>query len=110
MIIKKFKEFIKEELNKIQQINLDELDHLYDFELFDNGNANYYFTTDSPSPNNDDTMAQFLDLVSDSDKGIDWNVDGSQAFAKMPDGTEIQIDAAGDGDFTHHIITVTIIG
>lgn len=110
MIVKKFKEFIKEELNKVQQINLDELDHLYDTELFDNGDANYYFTTDRPSPNNDDTMAQFLDMVSDTDAGITWKVDGSQAFADKADGSQIQIDAGGDGDFTHHMVSVTVIG
>lgn len=109
MHIKSYEEFVNEEFNKVQQINIDELDHLYDYELFDNGNANYYFTTDEPSPNNDDTMSQFLDIVSETDSGIEWNVDGSQAFAKKKDGSEIQIDAGGDGDFTHHIISVTCL-
>ena len=55
-------------------------------------------------------MAQFLDMVSDTDTGITWKVDGSQAFANREDGSEIQIDAGGDGDFSHLIGSVTVRG
>jgi len=109
MFVKSFKEFINENIEKTNQINLDEIDQLFDYELFDNGDTNYYFTTDKPSPNNDDTMAQFLDMVEESDDSITWEVDGSQAFAERPDGTKIQLDAGGDGDFTHHLVMVTVI-
>ena len=104
-IIKTFEEFV----NKTQQINLDEIDVISDVDLFDNGDANYYFTTDKPLHNNTATMQAFLEIVEDTDDKIEWTYDGSQAFAKKLDGTTIQLDAAGDGDFTHHLISVTTI-
>ena len=110
MIVKKFKEFIKEELDKVQQINLDELDGITDVELFDNGDTNYYFTTEQPLANNDATMDAFLEFVETTNDEIVWECDGSQASVLDPKtGIELQIDAGGDGDFTHHMVSVTVI-
>lgn len=105
-MILKFEEFINE--SHILQIDLDK-ETVTDVELFDNGDANYYFTTDEPISNNSATMDAFLDMVDNTDESIEWNYDGSQAFAKMRNGKSIQIDAGGDGDFTHHLITVTVV-
>ena len=77
--------------------------------MFDNGDANYCFTTDEPLPDNSATMEVFLDMVNDTDDTIEWDYDGSQAFGKMRNGRTIQIDAGGDGDFTHHLVSVKII-
>ena len=90
------------------QIDLDK-ETVTDVELFDNGDANYYFTTDEPLPDNSATMEAFLDMVDNTDDSIEWDYDGSQAFGKMRNGRTIQIDAGGDGDFTHHLVSVTIV-
>ena len=90
------------------QIDLDK-ETVTDVELFDNGDANYYFTTDEPLPDNSTTMEAFLDMVDNTDDSIEWDYDGSQAFGKMRNGKTIQIDAGGDGDFTHHLVSVKII-
>jgi len=90
------------------QIDLDK-ETVTDVELFDNGDANYYFTTDEPLPDNTATMKAFLDMVDNTDESIEWDYDGSQAFGKMRNGKTIQIDAGGDGDFTHHLVSVTIV-
>ena len=101
-----FEEFINE--SHTLQIDLDK-ETVTDVELFDNGDANYYFTTDEPLPDNTATMEAFLDMVDDTDESIEWDYDGSQAFGKMRNGRTIQIDAGGDGDFTHHLVSVKII-
>lgn len=89
-------------------INMDELDGpIFDYELFENGDANYYFTTDEPLTNNSATMEEFLGKIEYKDRSINWEFDGSQAFATREDGSEIQLDASGDGDFTNHVVTVT---
>lgn len=90
------------------QIDLDK-ETVTDVELFDNGDANYYFTTDEPLPDNSATMEAFLDMVDNTDESIEWDYDGSQAFGKMRNGKTIQIDAGSDGDFTHHLVSVTIV-
>ena len=90
------------------QIDLDK-ETVTDVELFDNGDANYYFTTDEPLSDNTATMEAFLDMVDDTDDSIEWDYDGSQAFGKMRNGKTIQIDAGGDGDFTHHLVSVTMV-
>ena len=90
--------------------NLDEMDSVTDYDLFNNGDAAYYFTTDEPSANNSDTMSRFLDMIEETDGKTEWSIDGSQAFARRPDGTEIEIDAAGNGDFTSHMVNVTVLG
>lgn len=77
--------------------------------MFDNGDANYYFTTDEPLPDNTATMEAFLDMVDNTDESIEWDYDGSQAFGKMRNGKTIQIGAGGDGDFTHHLVSVTMV-
>ena len=105
-MILKFKEFINE--SHTLQIDLDK-ETVTDVELFDNGDANYYFTTDEPLPDNSATMEAFLDMVDNTDESIEWDYDGSQAFGKMRNGKTIQIDAGGDGDFTHHLVSVKII-
>ena len=106
-IVKTFEEFINK---NTKQINLDDLDGLTDVELFENGDANYYFTTDEPLANNDATMDAFLEFVETTNDEIIWECDGSQASVLDPKtGIELQIDAAGDGDFTHHLITVMTI-
>ena len=92
-----------------KQINLDEVGGVSDTELFDNGNANYYFTTEEPSGNNSDTLDKFFDFVAESGELIEWFFDGSQAFGKRRDGMEIQLDAGGNGDFTSHVVSVTVI-
>lgn len=56
-----------------------------------------------------DIYKAFLDMVDDADDTIEWDYDGSQAFGKMRNGKNIQIDAGGDGDFTHHLVSVKII-
>ena len=90
------------------QIDLDK-ETVTDAELFDNGDANYYFTTDEPLPDNTATMEAFLEMVDNTDESIEWEYDGSQTFGKMRNGRTIQIDAGGDGDFTHHLVSVTIV-
>lgn len=54
-------------------------------------------------------MEAFLDMVDNTDDTIEWDYDGSQAFGKMRNGRSIQIDAGGDGDFTHHLVSVKIV-
>ncbi len=105
-MVKTFEEFINE--SHTLQIDLDK-ETVTDVELFDNGDANYYFTTDEPLPDNSATMEAFLDMVDNTDESIEWEYDGSQAFARKQDGSEIQVDAGGNGDFTHHLIKVTVI-
>ena len=105
-MIKTFEEFINE--SHTLQIDLDK-ETVTDVELFDNGDANYYFTTDEPLSDNSATMEAFLDMVDDTDDTIEWDYDGSQAFGKMRNGRTIQIDAGGDGDFTHHLVSVTMV-
>ena len=105
-MIKTFKEFINE--SHTLQIDLDK-ETVTDVELFDNGDANYYFTTDEPLSDNSTTMEAFLDMVDNTDESIEWDYDGSQAFGKMRNGRAIQIDAGGDGDFTHHLVSVKIV-
>ena len=90
------------------QIDLDK-ETVTDVELFDNGDANYYFTTDEPLPDNTATMEAFLEMVDNTDESIEWEYDGTQTFGKMRNGKTIQIDAGGDGDFTHHLVSVTIV-
>ena len=107
--VKTFEEFINKFPKKEQQIDLDELEGISDVDLFDNGDANYYFTTNEPLHDNTSTMEEFLEMVEQTDDTIEWEYDGSQAFAKKQDGTTIQIDAGGNGDFTHHLVSVTII-
>lgn len=106
IMVKTFEEFIKE--SHTLQIDLDK-ETVTDVELFDNGDANYYFTTDEPLSDNSATMEAFLDMVDNTDESIEWEYDGSQAFGKMRNGKTIQIDAGGDGDFTHHLVSVTIV-
>ena len=105
-MIKTFEEFINESLTL--QIDLDK-ETINDVELFDNGDTNYYFTTDEPLPDHSATMEALLDMVDDTDDTIEWDYDGSQAFGKMRNGRTIQIDAGGDGDFTHHLVSVKIV-
>ena len=93
-----------------KNINLDDMQEpLYDYDLFENGDANYYFSTSEPLANNSATMEEFLEMIEYSDNNIKWEFDGSQAFAMREDGTEIQIDAGGNGDFMNHLVTVTCI-
>ena len=105
-MVKTFEEFINE--SHTLQIDLEN-ETVTDDELFDDCDANYYFTTDEPLPDNTATMETFLDMVDNTDKSIEWDYDGSQAFGKMRNGKTIQIDAGGDGDFTHHLVSVTVI-
>jgi hypothetical protein len=106
-MVKTFEEFIKE--SHTLQIDLDK-EMVTDVELFDNGDANYYFTSDKPHDNNSVTMQEFLNMVETTDDSIEWECDGgTQAFARKQDGSEIQVDAGGNGDFTHHLITVTVL-
>ena len=101
---------LTEENAGVKNINLDDSwEPLYDYDLFENGNANYYFSTSEPLANNSVTMGEFLDMIEYSDDNIKWEFDGSQAFAMREDGSEIQIDAGGNGDFMNHIVTVTCI-
>ena len=101
---------LTEENAGVKNINLDDSwEPLYDYDLFENGNANYYFSTSEPLANNSVTMGEFLDMIEYSDDSIKWEFDGSQAFAMRKDGSEIQIDAGGNGDFMNHIVTVTCI-
>lgn len=109
LIAESVKRVLNEYYGNTKQINLDETDGISDDELFDNGNANYYFTTEEPSSNNSDTMSKFLGMVYESGEEIEWKVNGSQAFARRHDGTVIRIDAGGDGDFTHHIVAVSFV-
>ena len=105
-MIKTFEEFINE--SHTLQIDLDK-ETVTDVELFDNGDVNYYFTTDEPLSDNTTTLEAFLDMVDNTDESIEWDYDGSQAFGKMRNGRSIQIDAGGDGDFTHHLVSVTMV-
>lgn len=101
---------LTEENAGVKNINLDDMQEpLYDYDLFENGDANYYFSTSEPLPNNTATMEEFLGLIEYSDDSIKWEFDGSQAFAMREDGSGIKIDAGGDGDFMNHIVTVTCI-
>ena len=109
VITESVKTVLNEYYGNVKQIDLDEVGMISDYELFNHGNANYYFTTDEPSSNNSDTMERFLEMVYDSDGETEWNVDGSQAFAKRYDGRELQLDASGNGDFTHHMVSVKTI-
>lgn len=102
------------EMGNYKQINLDNVtEPVFDYELFDNGNANYYFTTEEPLPNNAATLEEFFEsYVEETTQKIKWDFDwsygGGQAFGTRDDGMEIQVDAGGNGDFTSHIITVTV--
>lgn len=101
---------LTEENAGAKNINLDSIQEpLYDYDLFENGDANYYFSTSEPLANNSATMEEFLEMIEYSDNNIKWEFDGSQAFAMREDGTEIQIDADGNGDFMNHLVTVTCI-
>ena len=101
---------LTEENAGVKNINLDDIQEpLYDYDLFENGDANYYFSTSEPLANNSATMEEFLEMIEYSDNNIKWEFDGSQAFAMREDGSEIQIDAGGNGDFMNHIVTVTCI-
>ena len=101
---------LTEENAGVKNINLDGIQEpLYDYDLFENGDANYYFSTSEPLTNNSATMEEFLEMIEYSDNNIKWEFDGSQAFAMREDGTEIQIDAGGNGDFMNHLVTVTCI-
>lgn len=101
---------LTEENTGAKNINLDDIQEpLYDYDLFENGNANYYFSTSEPLANNSATMEEFLEMIEYSDNNIKWEFDGSQAFAMREDGTGIQIDAGGNGDFMNHLVTVTCI-
>ena len=101
---------LTEENAGAKNINLDDIhEPLYDYDLFENGDANYYFSTSEPLTNNSATMEEFLEMIEYSDNNIKWEFDGSQAFAMREDGTEIQIDAGGNGDFMNHLVTVTCI-
>ena len=104
---------LNESTDGTKQFKLGPDDELFDYELFDNGNANYYFTTDEPLANNAATLEEFLHYVEQTDKTIKWDFDysygGGQAFGTRRDGKEIQLDAGGNGDFCNHIVTVTVI-
>ena len=101
---------LTEENAGAKNINLDGIhEPLYDYDLFENGNANYYFSTSEPLADNSATMEEFLEMIEYSDNNIKWEFDGSQAFAMREDGTGIQIDAGGNGDFMNHLVTVTCI-
>ena len=101
---------LTEENAGTKNINLDDIrEPLYDYDLFENGDANYYFSTSEPLANNTATMEEFLEMIEYSDDNIEWEFDGSQAFAMREDGSEIQLDAGGNGDFMNHIVTVTCI-
>lgn len=101
---------LTEENTGAKNINLDDIQEpLYDYDLFENGDANYYFSTSEPLVNNSATMEEFLEMIEYSDNNIKWEFDGSQAFAMREDGTGIQIDAGGNGDFMNHLVTVTCI-
>ena len=101
---------LTEENAGAKNINLDDIQEpLYDYDLFENGDANYYFSTSEPLANNSATMEEFLEMIEYSDNNIKWEFDGSQAFAVREDGSEIEIDAGGNGDFMNHIVTVTCI-
>lgn len=112
--IKKKKLNETKEMENYKQINLDNVtEPVFDYELFDNGNANYYFTTEEPLPNNAATLEEFFEYyVEQTTQKIKWDFDwsygGGQAFGTRDDGMEIQVDAGGNGDFTSHIITVTV--
>lgn len=101
---------LTEENTGTKNINLDDMQEpLYDYDLFEIGDANYYFSTSEPLANNSATMEEFLEMIEYSDNNIKWEFDGSQAFAMREDGTEIQIDAGGNGDFMNHLVTVSCI-
>jgi hypothetical protein len=100
---------LTEEIGKTKQFNLGPGDEICDYELFENGNANYYFTTEEPLSNNASTMEEFFERINETGQDIMWDYDGSQAFAKRGDGMEIQLDAGGNGDFINHIVTVTVV-
>lgn len=72
-MVKTFEEFVKE--SHTLQIDLDK-ETITDVELFDNGDANYYFTSDEPHDNNTVTMQEFLDMVETTDDSIEWECDG----------------------------------
>ena len=97
-----------------KQIQLGPQDEFFDYELFDNGNANYYFTTDEPLSNNAATLEEFFSFVKETDRTIKWDFDysygGGQAFGTRRDGMEIQLDAAGNGDFCNHVVSVEVLG
>ena len=115
---KAFSEYKKlyemKEMGNYKQINLDNVTKpVFDYELFDNGNANYYFTTEEPLPNNAATLEEFFEYyVEETTQKIKWDFDlsygGGQAFGTRDDGMEIQVDAGGNGDFMSHVITVTV--
>ena len=102
---------LNESSGDYNHIDLDEIDDwFFDYELFNKGNTVYYFKTSRPLATNSNTMQEFLSRLDPSDVDIEWEIDGSQAFAKKTDdGMEIQLDAGGNGDFCNHIVTVTVI-
>lgn len=71
---------------------------------------NYYFRTIDPVPNNEQTMAQFLNTnehfysVFDVDAQIILE-DGTYAEVEDGLGKKWGVHASGNGDFNNHIIT-----
>lgn len=106
---------LTEENTGTKNINLDDMQEpLYDYDLFENGDANYYFTTEEPLQNNAATLEKFFErYVEQTTRKIKWDFDwsygGGQAFGTRDDGMEIQVDAGGNGNFMSHLVTVTCI-
>jgi len=65
----------------------------------------YYWSTDEPLDTNMDNMQDFFDQLPE---GAEITLDdGTYAEIKY-EGLEYELHASGDGDFTHHMVEISL--